>query len=39
MGDRWSEDMNGVWAAAYDGLATAVRKEMKDSIDGVFQIL
>ncbi|XP_054786008.1 non-symbiotic hemoglobin 2-like [Prosopis cineraria] len=39
MGDRWSEDVNRVWAAAYDGLATAVKQEMKESIDGVLQIL
>lgn len=29
MGDKWSEEMNGAWAQAYDLLAIAIQDEMK----------
>ncbi|KAK7268481.1 hypothetical protein RIF29_21180 [Crotalaria pallida] len=32
LGDKWSEEMSTAWAIAYDGLATAIKKEMKDGI-------
>ncbi|KAL7109262.1 hypothetical protein ACP275_06G165000 [Erythranthe tilingii] len=28
-GEKWSEEMNGAWAEAYDHLATAIKNEMK----------
>ncbi|KAL0382770.1 UNVERIFIED_CONTAM: Non-symbiotic hemoglobin 2 [Sesamum calycinum] len=27
-GEKWSEEMNGAWAEAYDQLATAIKNEM-----------
>lgn len=30
LGERWSEDMNSARARAYDELAAAIKKEMKE---------
>lgn len=38
MGERWSEDMSIAWAKAYDELALAIKKEMRDGVDEVSTI-
>ena len=30
VGDKWNEELSDAWAIAYDELATAIKKEMKD---------
>lgn len=29
VGEKWSEELNGAWAEAYDQLASAIKAEMK----------
>lgn len=30
VGKKWSEEMGGAWAEAYDHLAAAIKAEMKE---------
>ncbi|KAL5722629.1 Anaerobic nitrite reductase hb2 [Ranunculus cassubicifolius] len=33
MGDKWSDEMGAAWGEAYEHLAAAIKKEMKEEIE------
>ncbi|KAI9098411.1 hypothetical protein K1719_025036 [Acacia pycnantha] len=39
MREKWSEDMNNAWSTAFDELATAIKREMTFSVEGVEFLL